>query len=103
MDTPGLLPPKIATPEAQWKLALIGAVPRERYDPEEVAAAFHHWLLAQNARTTVPDLEAFAARADSFAKAARSIITTPPNRTSRLQRGAFGRISLEAPDDPEAA
>ena len=28
MDTPGILVPKIGSPEAQWKLALVGAVPR---------------------------------------------------------------------------
>src|SRR6516225_666610 len=32
MDTPGVLPPKITGAAAQWKLALCGAVPRERYD-----------------------------------------------------------------------
>ena len=40
MDTPGVLPPKIPTAAAQWKLAICGAVPRDRYDPQEVAAAF---------------------------------------------------------------
>jgi ribosome biogenesis GTPase A len=47
MDTPGVLPPKISGAAAQWKLALCGAVPRERYDPQEVAAAFHDWLLSR--------------------------------------------------------
>ncbi|HET6274360.1 MAG TPA: ribosome biogenesis GTPase YlqF [Candidatus Cybelea sp.] len=104
MDTPGLLPPKLATREAQWKLALCGAVPRDLYDPAEVAAAFHHWLLARNARTEVPDLDAFAARRGfmrqrgeiDYHNAAQSYIRA-------FNEGAFGRISLEAPDDPEAA
>ena len=30
MDTPGILVPKIADDEAQWKLAICGAVPRDR-------------------------------------------------------------------------
>jgi ribosome biogenesis GTPase A len=104
MDTPGLLPPKLATRETQWKLALCGAVPRDLYDPAEVAAAFHHWLLAQNARTEVPDLATFAARRGfirqrgeiDYHNAAQSYIRA-------FNDGAFGRISLEAPDDPEAA
>ncbi len=104
MDTPGLLPPKLATRDTQWKLAICGAVPRDLYDPAEVAAAFHHWLLAQNARTEVPDLATFAARRGfirqrgeiDYHNAAQSYIRA-------FNDGAFGRISLEAPDDPEAA
>lgn len=104
MDTPGILPPKIATPEAQWKLALCGAVPRDIYDPAEVAAAFHAWLLARNDCTDVPDLATFAAERGfmrrggeiDYHNAAQSYI-------SAFNDGAFGRISLEAPDDPEAA
>ncbi len=104
MDTPGVLPPKIGTRDAQWKLALCGAVPRDLYDPAEVAAAFHHWLLARNARTQVPNLDTFAARGGfmrrrgeiDYHNAAQSYIRA-------FNDGAFGRISLEAPDDPEAA
>ncbi len=104
MDTPGILVPKIATPESQWKLALIGAVPRERYDPEEVAVRFHQWLVERTGgKTTVPDLETFA-RTRGFARrggevdvhnAAQSYIRT-------FNEGTFGRLSLEAPDDDEA-
>lgn len=104
MDTPGVLPPKISGATAQWKLALCGAVPRERYDPQEVAAAFHEWLIAQNRNAGVPDLQAFAARrgfvrrggAIDYHNAAHSYITA-------FNDGVFGRISLEAPDDAEAA
>ncbi|MHB8146814.1 MAG: ribosome biogenesis GTPase YlqF [Vulcanimicrobiaceae bacterium] len=104
MDTPGILVPKIASKEAQWKLAMVGAVPRERYDPEEVAINFHSWLTdASRGRTRVPDLEAFAS-ARGFARkggeidyhnAAQSYITA-------FNDGVFGRISLESPDDPAA-
>ncbi len=104
MDTPGVLPPKLGTRDAQWKLALCGAVPRDLYDPSEVAAAFHQWLLARDEKTTVPDLAAFAARRGfvrrrgeiDYHNAAQSYIRA-------FNEGAFGRISLEAPDDPEAA
>lgn len=104
MDTPGVLPPKLATRETQWKLAICGAVPRDLYDPAEVAAAFHHWLLARDAKTKVPDLATFAAGRGfmrrhgeiDYHNAAQSYIRA-------FNDGAFGRISLEAPDDPEAA
>jgi len=104
LDTPGVLPPRIASGAAQWKLALCGAVPRERYDPQEVAAAFHCWLFERSPRTKVPDLASFAASRGfkrrggepDFHNAAQSYIRA-------FNDGAFGRISLEAPDDPQAA
>lgn len=104
LDTPGLLPPKIRSGAAQWKLAICGAVPRDRYDPEEVATAFHEWILARSPRTQVPDLATFARRRGfmqrggepDYHNAAQSYIRA-------FNDGVFGRISLEAPDDPEAA
>lgn len=104
MDTPGVLPPKIASASAQWKLAMCGAVPRDHFDPQEVAAAFHRWLLSRDPRTQVPDLAAFAAHRGfvrrggevDYHNAAQSYIHA-------FNDGVFGRISLEAPDDPEAA
>ncbi|HEV2262891.1 MAG TPA: GTPase, partial [Candidatus Rubrimentiphilum sp.] len=61
MDTPGILVPKIATEEAQWKLALVGAVPRDHYDPEEVVTRFYQWATGKRCgRTKVPDLATFA-------------------------------------------
>jgi ribosome biogenesis GTPase A len=103
MDTPGVLPPKLSPAAAQWKLAICGTVPADRYDPQEVAVAFHAWLLARFPRTHVPDLEAFAARrgfvrrrgAIDYHNAAQSYIRA-------FNDGTFGRISLEAPDDAEA-
>ena len=79
-------------------------MPRDHYDPQEVAAAFHRWLLAHSPRTQVPDLATFAARRGfirrrgeiDYHNAAQSYV-------SAFNDGAFGRISLEAPDDPEAA
>jgi ribosome biogenesis GTPase A len=104
MDTPGVLPPKIADAAAQWKLAICGAVPRDRYDPQEVAAAFHRWLTERSPRTQVPDLPTFAAQRGfmqrgggiDYHNAAQSYIRA-------FNDGNFGRISLEAPDDSEAA
>ncbi len=101
MDTPGILVPKIASAQAQWKLALIGAVPRERYDPYEVSVEFHRWLVDKTTgRTKVPDLASFAAERGfkrrggeiDEHKAAQSYIKA-------FNDGVFGRISLEAPGD----
>lgn len=104
MDTPGILPTRIPSAGVQWKLAICGAVPPERYDAQEVAAAFHRWLLARAPRSTVPDLRAFATARGfvrrggelDYHNAAHSYIRA-------FNEGAFGRISLEAPDDTEAA
>jgi ribosome biogenesis GTPase A len=98
MDTPGILVPKIPNVEAQWKLAMVGAVPRARYDPEEICVRFHLWLKARDPQTLVPDLEQFA-RARGFARrggdfdyhnAAQSYVRL-------FNEGVFGRITLELP------
>ena len=105
MDTPGILVPKIATKEAQWKLALATAVPRERYDPEEVAVNFYRWSLARGGgKTNAPSLEEFAAARGfvrrggevDYHNAAQSYIRA-------FNEGTFGRISLESPDDDDQA
>lgn len=101
MDTPGILVPKIATPDSQWKLALIGAVPRERYDPEEVSGYFHRWLLAHSrGRTKVPDLEMFA-RSRGFARRGGEVDyhNAAQSYIRAFNEGTFGRITLEAPGD----
>lgn len=98
MDTPGILVPRIGSAEAQWKLALAGAVPRDRYDPEDVVVRFHRWLTEKTGgRTKVPDLPAFA-QARGFVRrggesdyhnAARSYVKD-------FNDGKFGRITLES-------
>ncbi len=103
MDTPGILVPKITGAQSQWKLAMIGAVPRERYDAAEVCFEFHRWLLEhQPGRTNVPDLAAFAA--------ARGLIrrggeidehNAATSYVKAFNEGTFGRITLEAPDDDD--
>ncbi|MBV8639151.1 MAG: ribosome biogenesis GTPase YlqF [Candidatus Eremiobacteraeota bacterium] len=101
MDTPGILVPKIETAESQWKLALIGAVPRERYDPEEVAVNFHRWLAAKtNGRTTVPDLETFA-KTRGFARRGGEVDyhNAAQSYIRAFNDGTFGRLSLEAPGE----
>lgn len=104
MDSPGVLPPKIPNAAAQWKLALCGAVPYERYDPQEIAAAFHDWLVAARPRTAVPDLQTFAAQRGFLRRGGEPDYHNAAQSYLRaFNDGAFGRISLESPDDAEAA
>jgi ribosome biogenesis GTPase A len=100
MDTPGILVPKIANAEARWKLAVCGAVPRERYDPEEVARAFDRWLSAR-APANVPDLDSFAATRGFVRRGAKIDYHNAAQSYIRaLSGGEFGRFSFEAPGDP---
>jgi ribosome biogenesis GTPase A len=104
MDTPGILVPKIASPEAQWKLALVGAVPRERYDPEDIAVRFHRWLDEITAGATkVADLEQFA-RARGFMRKGGEVDyhNAAQSYIKDFNDGKFGRITLEAAPDDDA-
>ncbi len=102
MDTPGILVPKISSPEAQWKLALTGAVPRERYDPEDISIRFHRWLAeTTKGRTKVPDLENFA-RVRGFMRRGGEVDyhNAAQSYIRDFNDGKFGRITLEpAPHD----
>lgn len=107
MDTPGILVPKIASPEAQWKLALVGAVPRERYDPEDIAVRFHRWLSeATKGRTKVPDLETFS-RVRGFMRRGGEVDyhNAAQSYIKDFNDGKFGRITLEQvpQDDAQTA
>jgi ribosome biogenesis GTPase A len=107
MDTPGILVPKISSPDAQWKLALAGAVPRERYDPEDVVNRFHRWLLdAKQQRTKVPDLETYSASRGFKRKGGEiDLHNAAQSYIKDFNEGKFGRITLEpAPhDDSQSA
>jgi ribosome biogenesis GTPase A len=101
MDTPGILVPKIATPEAQWQLALTGALPRERFDPEEVIARYVDWSRAHRPQASVPDLETYA-RARGFAR--RGAEVDLHNAAGAFIKdfgdAKFGRVTFEAPEPP---
>ncbi len=103
MDTPGILVPKIDSAQAQWKLALVGAVPRERYDPEDVATRFHGWLSERTkGQTSVPDLAAFA-RGRGFVRRGGEVDlhNAAQSYLKAFNDGTFGRLTLELPpDDP---
>jgi ribosome biogenesis GTPase A len=104
MDTPGLLPVRIPTAAAQWKLAICGAVPSERFDAQEVAAAFYQWTIARRPRSGVPDLAEFATARGFMRRGGEPDYNNAANSYIRaFNEGVFGRISLEAPDDAEAA
>jgi ribosome biogenesis GTPase A len=101
MDTAGILVPKIDTPEAQWKLAMVGAVPRARFDAEDVVARFHRWLVQMGAAANVPDLETFA-QSRGFMR--RGTIADTHNAAWAFLKdwndGKFGRMTLEEPSTP---
>ncbi|HTJ25886.1 MAG TPA: ribosome biogenesis GTPase YlqF [Candidatus Limnocylindria bacterium] len=104
MDTPGILVPKIASLEAQWQLALTGALPRERFEAEEVVDAFVAWAHEYRPQLPVPDLAAFAA-ARGFARRGGELDLH--NAAGAFLRefgeGRFGRVSFEKPASPAKA
>ena len=101
MDTPGILVPKIDAPDAQWKLAITGAIPRERFDPEDVVGRFHKWLVEKtHRRTRVPDLQSYATARGFLKKGAETDLHNAAQSYIRdFNDGKFGRITLEDPPD----
>ncbi len=105
MDTPGVLPPKISKGTSQWMLALCGAVPRDKLRPARsrrglpcagcMRAPHAARSRSRGVRRARAASCAAAANID-YHNAAQSYIRA-------FNEGAFGRITLEAPDDAEAA
>ena len=96
MDTAGILVPKIDTAEAQWKLALVGAVPRSRFDAEDVVARFGAWAATTKYAKSVPDLETYA-QSRGFVRHG-NVVDAHNAAWSYLKDftdGKFGRITLE--------
>lgn len=102
MDTPGILIPKIETAEAQWMLALCGALPRERYDAEEVVVRFTAWMRAHRPKHRVQTLEEFAA-ARGFKRRGNDLDlhNAAGAYLKDFNDGTFGRVTFESP--PEIA
>ncbi len=102
MDTAGILVPRIDTPEAQWKLALVGAVPRARFEAEEVVGALHAWAAGALPNRALPDLETYA-QTRGFIR--RGTIPDTHNAAwsyiKDFNELKFGRITLDPA--PEAA
>ena len=101
MDTPGILVPKIATPEAQWQLALTGALPRERFDPEDVARRFVAWAHEHRPAASVPELETYA-QSRGFARRGGELDLHNAAGAFLKDYGdaKFGRITFEQPEPP---
>jgi ribosome biogenesis GTPase A len=99
MDTPGILVPKIATPEAQWQLALTGALPRARFDPEEVVDRFAAWSREHRPQSELPDLDTFA-KARGFARRGGDVDlhNAAGAYLKDFNDGKFGRITFERPE-----
>jgi ribosome biogenesis GTPase A len=97
MDTAGILVPKIDTADAQWKLALVGAVPRARFDAEDVVTRLARWAAA-NGRPGIPELVTFA---QSRGFIAHGMIPDTHNAgwayIKDWSDGKFGRMTLEDP------
>ena len=98
MDSPGILVPKIATPEAQWQLALTGALPRERFDAEEIVEKFAGWAHARG-MDRVPALDDFA-RARGFARRGGEVDlhNAAGAYLKDFGEGKFGRMTFERPE-----
>jgi ribosome biogenesis GTPase A len=95
MDTAGILVPKIDTAEAQWKLALVGAVPRARFDAEEVVTRFATWASA-NGIASVPDLASFAQTRGFMRHGTEAHLHNAAwSYIKDFNEGRFGRITLE--------
>lgn len=101
MDTAGILVPKIAGVQNQWKLALVGAVPRARFDAEEIALHFERWCAQTYGDGAVPDLATFA-QSRGFMRRGR--IADMHNAAwaylAAWGAGTFGPMTLEAPPQP---
>ena len=106
MDSPGILVPKIKTSQAQWMLALTGALPRERYDPEVVVGNFSAWLATQPAKhglSRIPDLENYA-KARGFLRKGSDLDlhNAAGSFIADFNAAKFGRITFEEPPGESA-
>jgi len=98
MDTAGILVPRIDSADSQWKLALVGAVPRARFDAEDVVTRFHRYAQATGHATEVQDLETFATSRGFYSHG--TVLNTHNAAWAYIKDwsdGKFGRMTLEAP------
>jgi ribosome biogenesis GTPase A len=99
MDTPGILVPKIATPDAQWQLALTGALPRERFEAEAVVDAFAAWARAHRPAARVPSLAEFAARGFARRGGEPDLHNAAGAYLRDFNDAKFGRFTFELPEE----
>ena len=100
MDTPGILVPKIESREAQWKLAMCGAIPHDRFPTQEVVRTFINWMKVHRFRS-LPELETFAqARGMLRAGGELELHNAALAYIKDFNEGKLGRISFETPSEP---
>lgn len=101
MDTPGILVPKIDSPQAQWMLAMTGAIPRERFDPQDVVERFGLWLSQETeGRSGIPDLTTFANKRGFLNRGNISDLhNAATSYIKDFNDGKFGRMTFELPSD----
>ncbi|MGH7328674.1 MAG: ribosome biogenesis GTPase YlqF, partial [Polyangiaceae bacterium] len=102
MDTPGILVTKIESREAQWKLAMCGAIPHDRFPTEEVVQTFVHWVKVHRSRS-LPELGTFAqARGMLRAGGELELHTAALAYIKDFNDGKFGRFSFETAPEGNA-
>ncbi|MBV8602981.1 MAG: ribosome biogenesis GTPase YlqF [Candidatus Eremiobacteraeota bacterium] len=100
MDTPGILVPKIESLVAQWMLAMCGAIPRDKFNPENVVHSFVDWSRENLKRRPPPDLEAFAtARRMLRTGGELELHNAALAYVKDFNDGKFGRVTLESPPE----
>jgi ribosome biogenesis GTPase A len=99
LDTPGVLPPRIASPDAAWQLAACGCLPETAYDPEDVVERLAAWVRTQGlVQADRFELDAFARAHGMLRKggeldrpaAARKLLAT-------FRAGALLHVTFERP------
>jgi ribosome biogenesis GTPase A len=102
MDTPGILVPKIDSMQAQWMLAMCGAIPRDKFSPENVVHSFVDWMTNNRSRQ-VPDLESFAnVRRMLRTGGELELHNAALAYIKDFNEGKFGRTSFDVPPAAEA-
>jgi ribosome biogenesis GTPase A len=100
MDTAGILMPKISTAQAQWKLALVGAVPRARFDAADIVMQFTQWA-AESGIENIPSLETFAQTRGFMQRGTEvNLHNAAWSYIKDFNEGRFGRITLEKEPPP---
>jgi ribosome biogenesis GTPase A len=99
LDTAGILPMRVERPDEQWKLAVVNAVPRALFDPEEVALTFHAWSAGRPGVGSAPSLETFAQRRGFVRGGSIDVHNAAWAYLKDLGEGKFGRLTLDDPDE----
>lgn len=99
LDTAGILPMRVERPDEQWKLAVVNAVPRTLFDPEEVAYQFSRWSVGRPGVGAAPDLETFAQRRGFVRGGSIDTHNAAWAYLKDVGEGKFGRFTLDEPGD----